>query len=92
MKCVDLFASCGGLSLGFLNAGIEVASAIDNWDKSVNVYNDNFDHSCHLHDLTNEEGSLSIIEKYKPDMIAGGPLVRISLLLEKDTRLLAGRT
>ena len=42
MKCVDLFASCGGLSLGFLNAGIEVASAIDNWDKSVNVYNDNF--------------------------------------------------
>lgn len=73
MKCVDLFAGCGGLSLGFINAGIEVVAAIDNWDKSVEVYNDNFDHTCYLHDLTDEKGAIKILNKYKPDMIAGGP-------------------
>lgn len=73
MKCVDLFAGCGGLSLGFINAGIEVVAAIDNWDKSVEVYNDNFDHTCYLHDLTDEKGAIEIINKYKPHMIAGGP-------------------
>jgi len=73
MKCVDLFSGCGGLSLGFENAGIEVVSAIDNWDKSVDVYNDNFSHPCYLHDLKNEEGALEILNKYMPDMIAGGP-------------------
>ncbi len=73
MKCIDLFAGCGGMSLGFSNSGIDVVAAIDNWDKSVNVYNGNFEHTCHLHDLTDEKGALKIIEKYKPDMIAGGP-------------------
>lgn len=73
MKCADLFAGCGGLSLGFINAGIEVVAAIDNWKKSVDVYNENFDHTCYLHDLTDENGAIKILNKYKPDMIAGGP-------------------
>jgi len=73
MKCVDLFAGCGGLSLGFEKANIDVVAAIDNWNKSVDVYNDNFSHPCHLHDLKDEEGTLDIIKKYMPDMIAGGP-------------------
>lgn len=73
MKCIDLFSGCGGLSLGFIKAGINVQASIDNWSKAVDVYNDNFDHSCYLHDLTDEEGCLKIIENYQPDMIAGGP-------------------
>jgi len=73
MKCVDLFSGCGGLSLGFQNAGINVLAAIDNWDKSVDVYNANFSHKCYLHDLKNETKTLSILRKYMPDMIAGGP-------------------
>jgi len=73
MKCVDLFSGCGGLSLGFQNAGINVLAAIDNWEKSVDVYNANFPHKCYLHDLKNEAGALSILRKYMPDMIAGGP-------------------
>lgn len=73
MKCVDLFSGCGGLSLGFQNAGMEVLASIDNWGKAVDVYNDNFNHECHLFDLTDEEGTLEIIRKYNPDMIMGGP-------------------
>lgn len=73
MKCVDLFSGCGGLSLGFENAGINVVAAIDNWDKSVDVYNDNFLHKCYQQDLKNEAGALEIIRQYKPDIIAGGP-------------------
>jgi DNA (cytosine-5)-methyltransferase 1 len=73
MKCVDLFSGCGGLSLGFTQAGIEIVSAIENWDKAVAVYNDNFDHPCHLGDLTDEEGCKEIIDSYSPDMIIGGP-------------------
>ena len=73
MKCVDLFSGCGGLSLGFENAGMNVVAAIDNWDKAVTVYKQNFSHKCHLHDLSDETGTISIIENYMPDVIIGGP-------------------
>ena len=73
MKCVDLFSGCGGLSLGFQNAGVEVLASVDNWDKAVEVYKKNFSHKCYLHDLTDEEGTHTIIKKYMPDMIIGGP-------------------
>lgn len=73
MKCVDLFSGCGGLSLGFQYAGIEILASIDNWDKSVEVYNQNFSHKCYLHDLTDEDGALGIIEKFNPEIIIGGP-------------------
>ena len=67
MKCVDLFAGCGGLSLGFIKAGVNVVAAVDNWDKSTEVYNKNFDHPCYMHDLRDEKSCLDIIKKYKPD-------------------------
>lgn len=73
MKCIDLFSGCGGLSLGFSNAGMEVLASIDNWAKAVDVYRDNFNHPCYLHDLTDEAGCLDIIKEYQPDMIIGGP-------------------
>ena len=73
IKCVDLFSGCGGLSLGFQKAGVEVVASIDNWDKAVDVYRENFNHECYLHDLNDVVGTLKIIEKYKPNMIIGGP-------------------
>jgi DNA (cytosine-5)-methyltransferase 1 len=73
IKCVDLFSGCGGLSLGFQKAGVEVVASIDNWDKAVDVYRENFNHECYLHDLNDVLGTLKIIEKYKPNMIIGGP-------------------
>lgn len=73
MKCVDLFSGCGGMSLGFQMAGIKILASIDNWEKSVEVYNKNFSHKCYLHDLKDENGSLKIINQFKPEMIIGGP-------------------
>ena len=31
MKVVDLFCGCGGLSLGFEKAGMNVVAGFDNW-------------------------------------------------------------
>ena len=42
MKVVDLFAGCGGLSLGFQNAGYNIMAAYDFWLPAVNVYRENF--------------------------------------------------
>jgi hypothetical protein len=64
---------CGGMSLGFQNAGIEILSAIDNWDKAVEIYNKNFSHKCYHYDISDEEGTIEIIKRYAPDMIIGGP-------------------
>lgn len=41
---VDLFAGCGGLSLGFQNAGFSIIAAFDNWDEAINIYKLNFSH------------------------------------------------
>jgi len=73
MKCVDLFAGCGGMSLGFQKAGIEILSAIDNWDKSIEIYNKNFSHKCYHQDISDEVKTLEIIKEYSPNMIIGGP-------------------
>ena len=37
-KVIDLFCGCGGLSLGFQNAGYQIASAFDWWDAALNIY------------------------------------------------------
>jgi DNA (cytosine-5)-methyltransferase 1 len=72
MKAIDLFAGCGGLSLGFENAGINVLAAFDNWDPTILVYEKNFRHPIFKKDLSNTE-ELSVFQELKPDVIAGGP-------------------
>jgi DNA (cytosine-5)-methyltransferase 1 len=73
MKCIDLFSGCGGLSLGFQNAGMEILIALDSWAKAADVYNENFDHPCHVFDLSDEKSSIEFINNYSFDMIIGGP-------------------
>ena len=73
MKVVDLFCGCGGLSLGFQNAGFDVIAAYDKWDAALNVYRDNFDHIAENIDLSNVQESSLIIGQHVPDMIIGGP-------------------
>ncbi|MFT8320400.1 MAG: DNA cytosine methyltransferase [Bacillus sp. (in: firmicutes)] len=69
---VDLFSGCGGMSLGFQNAGFKIISAYDNWEPAVNVYKKNFKHPIHQADIGDEEVKREI-EQLKPDVIIGGP-------------------
>lgn len=73
MKVVDLFCGCGGLSLGFEKAGMDVVAAFDNWENALNVYRRNFSHPAIKTDLMNVEESVSKIQQYNPDIIIGGP-------------------
>ena len=73
MNCVDMFCGCGGLSLGFEQAGFNVVAAFDNWEESIEVYRENFSHPVFLQDLSNEKDSVRKIRKFKPTLIMGGP-------------------
>lgn len=73
MRVVDLFCGCGGLSLGFEKAGMEVVAGFDNWQDALTVYRNNFSHPAFRADLMDVEGSVERIRPFAPDMIIGGP-------------------
>lgn len=73
---VDLFAGCGGLSLGFQKAGFKVEAGFDSWDKAVETYNRNLDHPAFQLDLSDVEKSIEVLTPYFSDSaqgIVGGP-------------------
>ena len=72
MKAVDLFCGCGGMSLGFQNAGYEIIEAFDNWDPAIRTYEKNFDHPIRKADLA-DEGMIEVVSGLSPDIIIGGP-------------------
>lgn len=72
MKVIDLFSGCGGLSLGFQNAGFEVVAAFDNWEPAIDIYKRNFNHPVFKTDLSSID-DFTIFSQYNPDMIIGGP-------------------
>ena len=72
MRTIDLFSGCGGMSLGFRNAGFDVVAAFDNWEPAVNIYSKNFTHPIYKADL-NEDAPVDQIEELHPDIIIGGP-------------------
>lgn len=73
MRVVDLFCGCGGLSLGFQNAGFDVVAAYDKWEAALKVYRDNFNHPAGELDLSNVQACSIVIDQQQPDMIIGGP-------------------
>jgi DNA (cytosine-5)-methyltransferase 1 len=74
MKTVDLFAGCGGMSLGFERAGFQIVSAYDNWDAAVDVYRKNIkSHQIYKSDLSEVDYWASEIIKFSPSVIIGGP-------------------
>jgi len=73
LTVVDLFSGCGGLSLGIQNAGFDVIAGFDNWELAINVYQQNFKHPAFLIDLGNLQSQFDIIQRFNPDIIAGGP-------------------
>lgn len=72
MKAIDLFSGCGGLSLGFQNAGFQIVAAFDQWKEACDVYSANFDHPVFRFDLSNIE-DIGRFKEWSPDIIVGGP-------------------
>jgi DNA (cytosine-5)-methyltransferase 1 len=72
IKVVDLYSGCGGMSLGFQNAGFEIVSAYDNWQPAVDVYRRNFKHPIHKKDLS-DLSILKELKSFNADIIIGGP-------------------
>lgn len=72
LSAVDLFSGCGGMSLGFKNAGFTLLAAFDNWKPAVNVYRSNFDSPVYERDLS-EESVVDEIASLAPTVIIGGP-------------------
>jgi DNA (cytosine-5)-methyltransferase 1 len=72
MKTVDLFAGCGGMSLGFQEAGFNLVAAFDIWEKAIQTYQENFDHPIFKQDLSAVD-AYERVSHFQPEMIIGGP-------------------
>jgi DNA (cytosine-5)-methyltransferase 1 len=73
MRVVDLFAGCGGLSLGLQQAGFNVVAAFDNWESAMKVYQKNFAHPIFACDLQEVQTAVNLIKAFTPNIIVGGP-------------------
>lgn len=73
MNAVDLFAGCGGLSLGFQKQGFNIVAAFEWWAAAVNCYSANFSHPVFQTDLSDVAASVKQIQPFQPDIIIGGP-------------------
>lgn len=73
LNAVDLFAGCGGLSLGFQNAGVRIRAAFEYWEAAAQCYEQNFAHPVFRVDLADTETAIKVIAAHSPDLLIGGP-------------------
>lgn len=73
MRTVDLFAGCGGMSLGFTQAGFDIVGAFEYWKPAIDVYEQNFNHPVFDTDLSNERVAIEQVNEFDPQLIVGGP-------------------
>lgn len=75
-KVLDLFSGCGGLSLGFEQAGYEIILGIDHWDVALNTFQKNHPESkiaCLDMSNTHPKGVSETYDINTIDIIIGGP-------------------
>lgn len=73
MKVIDLFAGCGGLSLGFIKNGYLVEKAVEYDEKIANIYKMNHQNiEVIVDDIRNIDHS-GLFKKGEADVIIGGP-------------------
>lgn len=75
-RTVDLFCGCGGLTTGLAQAGFDVVAGVDGWKDAITIYKANHEsenHDCIHFDLSDVEGTIELVSKYRPFLIAGGP-------------------
>lgn len=77
-KVIDLFAGCGGMSLGFQLAGFDILEGFDNWKCAVDTYSANLGHDATQLDLGDVDATIEALAKYEgvdgfPAIIGGPP-------------------
>jgi len=71
---IDLFAGCGGFSLGFIQAGFEIVGFVEMWKPAIETYKLNHPNAKHLgYDITKIKDGELLEYKNKIDVIIGGP-------------------
>lgn len=73
MNTVDLFAGCGGMSLGFQNAGFNIVAGFEFWSIAAECYEKNFKHPVFRADLSDVNSAIRQIKIFSPELIIGGP-------------------
>ncbi|MDQ7024492.1 MAG: DNA cytosine methyltransferase, partial [Anaerolineae bacterium] len=73
---VDLFCGCGGLSLGFQNAGFKIILGVDNWEDALCTFSHNHSNAKTLLDDLSDAVPKHLfdgLDKNAIDIIVGGP-------------------
>lgn len=72
-KVIDLFAGCGGFSLGFMQNGFDITKAVE-FDKSIALtYQKNHPTTQLIVDDIKNVDNTCFFNEYEADMIIGGP-------------------
>ncbi|MFA4887073.1 MAG: DNA cytosine methyltransferase, partial [Candidatus Nanoarchaeia archaeon] len=73
-KVLDLFAGCGGFSLGFERAGYEIAAFVEWWDPAIQTFQRNHPNAVLLgRDITKISDEKACAYHNAIDVLIGGP-------------------
>lgn len=73
LRTLDLFCGCGGLSLGFKQAGFDIVAGIDNDPEALQTFALNFKNSTAFCTDISKNSEIPFTELGEIDVILGGP-------------------